>query len=39
MSSIFFEELGISSPKYNLDVRSGRHGKQTAEMLIKIEEA
>lgn len=38
MSSIFFEELGISSPKYNLDVRSGRHGKQTAEMLIKIEE-
>lgn len=38
MSSIFFEELGINSPKYNLDVRSGRHGKQTAEMIIKIED-
>ncbi|MCP4482312.1 MAG: UDP-N-acetylglucosamine 2-epimerase (non-hydrolyzing) [bacterium] len=38
MSSIFFEELDIPSPDYNLCVGSGSHGRQTAMMLIKVEE-
>lgn len=37
MSDIFFEQLEIPKPKYNLDVGSGSHGKQTGEMLEKIE--
>lgn len=38
MSDIFFEELQIPRPDYNLGVGSGSHAKQTAEMLVKIEE-
>lgn len=38
MSGIFFEELDIPVPEYNLGVGSGSHGKQTAEMLRGIEE-
>ena len=38
MSDIFFEQLQIPKPKYNLGVGSGSHGAQIGEMLIKIEE-
>lgn len=37
MSEIFFEELNIPNPKYNLSVGSGSHGMQTGKMLIDIE--
>ena len=38
MSDVFFEELRIPHPKYNLGVGSGTHGHQTGEMLAKIED-
>lgn len=38
MSSLFFEELQIAQPAYNLGVGSGEHGVQTAKMIIGIEE-
>ncbi|TCS83355.1 non-hydrolyzing UDP-N-acetylglucosamine 2-epimerase [Tepidibacillus fermentans] len=38
MSGIFFEELNIPKPDYDLGVGSASHGKQTGEMLTKIEE-
>lgn len=37
MSQVFFEELGIPQPDYNLGVGSGRHGEQTAKMIAGIE--
>ncbi|MFW6016696.1 MAG: non-hydrolyzing UDP-N-acetylglucosamine 2-epimerase [bacterium] len=37
MSKIFFEELNIPKPDYNLGIGSASHGKQTGEMLIEIE--
>ena len=37
MSQIFFEELEIPFPNYNLNVGSGSHGEQTAKMLEGLE--
>lgn len=38
MSDVFFEELGIPKPEYNLGVGFESHGQQTGRMLEKIEE-
>ncbi|TAK44757.1 MAG: UDP-N-acetylglucosamine 2-epimerase (non-hydrolyzing) [Saprospiraceae bacterium] len=38
MSQVFFDELSLPSPDFNLNVRSGSHGQQTGQMLIGIEE-
>lgn len=39
MSRVFFEELSIPKPKYNLNVGSSSHGVQTAKMIEGIEKA
>jgi len=38
MSQVFFDELGIPQPDYNLGVGSASHGVQTARMIEGIEE-
>ena len=37
MSNIFFDELGIPKPHYQLDINSGSHGSMTGRMLEEIE--
>jgi len=37
MDRVFFEDLELPQPKYNLDVGSGLHGEQTAKMLTGME--
>ena len=37
LSSVFFDELNIPEPAYNLGVKSGSHGEQTANMIAAIE--
>ena len=37
MDKIFFEELSLPDPEYNLDVGSGLHGEQTGKILAGIE--
>jgi len=39
LSKVFFEEMDIPEPDINLKIGSARHGKQTAAMIAKIEEA
>ena len=38
MSDVFFSELGMSKPKYFLDIHGGGHGEMTGRMLSKIEQ-
>jgi len=38
MNKVFFDELDIPEPDYNLGVGSGSHGAQTGKMLHKIEQ-
>jgi UDP-GlcNAc3NAcA epimerase len=38
MSQVFFDEMGIPRPDYNLNAGSGLHGAQTALMISGIEE-
>ncbi|HDQ05514.1 MAG TPA: UDP-N-acetylglucosamine 2-epimerase (non-hydrolyzing) [Candidatus Bathyarchaeota archaeon] len=37
MDRLFFEELNLPEPKYNLDVGSGSHAEETAKMLTGVE--
>jgi UDP-N-acetylglucosamine 2-epimerase (non-hydrolysing) len=37
MSQVFFDELGIASPDDNLEVGSGSHATQTAEIMLRFE--
>lgn len=37
LSAVFFDELGIPAPDYDLEVGSGSHGAQTATMLERLE--
>lgn len=37
LSKVFFEQLELPQPKYNLDVGSGSHAEETSKMLISIE--
>jgi UDP-GlcNAc3NAcA epimerase len=38
MSQAFFDELGVPAPDYNLGVGSGPHGRQTGEILVRMEQ-
>ena len=38
LSDVFFKELAIPLPERSLEVGSGSHGQQTAEMLMRIEQ-
>jgi len=38
MSQVFFDEMGIPEPDFNLNVGSSNHGEQTAAMISGIEE-
>ena len=38
MSTVFFDQMGIPKPDFNLKVGSGNHGKQTALMIKGIED-
>ena len=37
MDRLFFEELDLPEPKYNLDVGSGTHAEETAKILTGVE--
>lgn len=38
MSDVFFSEMDIPLPTYNLNIGSGSHGEQTAKMILGIEQ-
>jgi UDP-N-acetylglucosamine 2-epimerase len=38
MSEIFFDQLGMPRPDYNLGVGSGSHARQTADIMTRFEE-
>lgn len=38
MSDVFFEEMNIPRPDYNLGISGGTHGLMTGQMLMRIEE-
>ncbi|OYT13716.1 MAG: UDP-N-acetylglucosamine 2-epimerase (non-hydrolyzing) [Bacteroidetes bacterium 4572_114] len=38
MSQVFFDEMGIPEPDFNLEVGSSGHGVQTAAMIVGVEE-
>lgn len=38
MSAIFFKEMGIPEPDYNLGISGGSHAQMTAKMLVGIED-
>ena len=38
MSDVFFEEMDIPKPDYNLGISGGTHGQMTGQMLIEIEQ-
>ena len=38
MSQAFFDELGVPAPDYNLEAGSGSHARQTAAMLVGLED-
>lgn len=38
MSEVFFSELAMTTPQYNLGIHGGRHGAMTGQMLTGIEE-
>ncbi len=38
MSNVFFDEMSITRPDYNLEVGSGSHGQMTAKMIAGLEE-
>lgn len=37
MSDVFFQQLGMPAPDFNLAVGSGAHAKQTAEIMMRLE--
>jgi UDP-N-acetylglucosamine 2-epimerase (non-hydrolysing) len=38
MSQVFFDQLGIPKPDVHLGVRSGTHGRQTGDMMARLED-
>jgi UDP-N-acetylglucosamine 2-epimerase (non-hydrolysing) len=37
MSDVFFQQLGLGAPDFNLQVGSGSHAQQTAEIMLRFE--
>lgn len=37
MSDVFFQELGMNTPAYQLDIHGGGHGEMTGRMLVEVE--